>query len=410
MLKALTIPSFRWLWTGQLLSQFGSAVFLVMGLWEIQLKDPFLLSVAGLAMMLPQLVAAFGGVVVDRGDARKIMLLTDLVRGVAVLLGIMLLLVSPDWRPWIIISLLGINSLGTAFFGPAEGVILPTLVPNQDLPSANGLYSLTYQLSSAVGSGIGGAAIATVGVTLVFGFDLGSFWFSALAILLMMRLTGGRRVNKSPSAISQARAGLGFREGWRALQGFPWFIALLPIVVLTNFTFGGAFILLPYWVHHHLLASATWYGLTSGGWAAGTVVGSLSTGWFSRFSVGKTVGVLGLVQAAMMGVFSMTHAAPVSAGALLVAGAGNGVINALMYTILQRAIPVEVRGRAFGVLVTVLGAANPLAALLAGLSLGVVPMVWWYIAAAITGASLGAALWLFVPKDLVSRAASTAGV
>ena len=213
MLKALTIPSFRWLWTGQLLSQFGSAVFLVMGLWEIQLKDPFLLSVAGLAMMLPQLVAAFGGVVVDRGDARKIMLLTDLVRGVAVLLGIMLLLVSPDWRPWIIISLLGINSLGTAFFGPAEGVILPTLVPDQDLPSANGLYSLTYQLSSAVGSGIGGAAIATVGVTLVFGFDLGSFWFSALAILLMMRLTGEGRLNKSPSAISQARAGLGFREG-----------------------------------------------------------------------------------------------------------------------------------------------------------------------------------------------------
>ncbi len=34
-------PGFRWLWTGQLLSQLGNAVFYILGLWEIQLKSPF---------------------------------------------------------------------------------------------------------------------------------------------------------------------------------------------------------------------------------------------------------------------------------------------------------------------------------------------------------------------------------
>lgn len=408
MLKALTIPSFRWLWTGQLLSQFGSAVFLVMGLWEIQLKDPFLLAVAGLAMMLPQVLAALGGVVVDRWDARKIMLLTDLIRGVAVLLGILLLAVSPDWRPWIIIGLLGINSLGSALFGPAEGVVLPTLVTDADLPSANGLYSLTYQLSSAVGSGIGGAAVATVGVSLVFGFDFGSFWFSALAILLMIRTTRGTRLPSSHAGKALGGAGVGFREGWKALSSFTWFIALLPIVVLTNFSFSGAFILLPYWMHHQLGTNAAWYGITSASWAAGTVLGSLSTGFFGRFPLGRTVGLLGLIEAIMMGIFSVTHTAPISAGTLLISGVANGVLNALMFTLLQRAIPAEVRGRAFGVLITVLTAANPLAALLAGLSLGVVPMFWWYAVAAMTGVALGLALWVLVPKDLASPTARPA--
>ncbi len=44
---------FRALWIGQLLSQMGNSIFLIMGLWEIQLRSPFLLAIAGLAMMVP---------------------------------------------------------------------------------------------------------------------------------------------------------------------------------------------------------------------------------------------------------------------------------------------------------------------------------------------------------------------
>lgn len=181
LFKSLTVPSFRWLWTGQLLSQFGNSVFLVMALWEIQLRDPVLLSLAGLAMMLPQLLAAVGGIVVDRMDAARLMLWTDIMRGGAVLLGLLVLMGQPAWRSWIIIVVLAVNALGNALFGPAESVVMPRLVVESELPSANGLYSLTFQLSNAIGAAIGGAAIAAIGVSAVFGFDLGSFWFSALA-------------------------------------------------------------------------------------------------------------------------------------------------------------------------------------------------------------------------------------
>jgi cytochrome c biogenesis protein CcdA len=88
----LRYRGFRALWLGQLLSQFGNAVFLVMGLWEIQLRSPFLLSIAGLAMVLPSLLAAAGGVLVDRYEPGRLMLYTDILRGVAVVAGLAALL------------------------------------------------------------------------------------------------------------------------------------------------------------------------------------------------------------------------------------------------------------------------------------------------------------------------------
>src|SRR5579875_1373116 len=163
------------MFVGQLLSQFGNAVFLIMGLWEIQLRSPFLLSVAGLALSVPNLLAVLGGAVVDRYDPRRIMLWTDVLRGVAVGLG-MLALVAHLSLVVVVIVLLAVNSLGSALFSPAELVVLPWLVDDRDLGQANGVYALTFQLSGAVGSFIGGAAIAAIGVQVIFGADLASFW------------------------------------------------------------------------------------------------------------------------------------------------------------------------------------------------------------------------------------------
>lgn len=396
MLSALKVRGFQWLWTGQLLSQFGNAVFLIMGLWEIQLRDPLLLSVAGLAMMLPQVLSFLGGMVVDRFDGRRLMLWTDVLRGGAMVLGLLLVIAAPGFKIWIIIGLLAINSLGTALFGPAESTVLPTLVPSSDLPSANGLYSLTYQLSTAVGSAVGGAAIAALGVTLVFGFDMGSFWFSALAILLMIRVT------QTPETTARGTPGslaepVGFRAGWKVLSSFRWLVILLPIILLANFAGNGAFLLLPYWVHHHLHARAAWYGLTVGAWAFGTVAGSLSSGYLGRFLIRRVVGFAGLAQACLLGGFALASGTTLAALVFFFAGIANGVVNALLFTMMQRAIPAAVRGRAFGLLITLLTAANPLAATVAGLSTAVVPVFWWYIAAAITGGVLGVGLWMLMP-------------
>lgn len=402
----LRYSGFRWLWLGQLLSQMGNAVFLIMALWEIQLRSPFLLSIAGLAMVVPSLLAMVGGVLVDRYDPRRLMLWTDVLRGTAVALGLAALFLPGSLVP-VVIILLGLNSLGAALFGPAESVLVPWLVKDTDLPAANGIYSLTYQLSTAIGAAIGGAAIAAVGIRLVFGLDLGSFWLSALALLLMMRTVAARPRAVAPASANgqpAARAGGGmltsFRDGYDALKLLPGILPLMPLIVLTNFAFAAAFTMMPYWIHHILQANAVWYGLIDAGWAGGLVVGSILAGYFSRWSLKSSTTVLFGVQALLFGIFALSHLPILSGVLLMAAGVANGIGNALFYTFLQRLVPEAVRGRAFGMLMTLLGVANPLGTLVAGLMLHVLPLYWSWGFASLMGLAMAVGIWMVMPASI----------
>jgi DHA3 family macrolide efflux protein-like MFS transporter len=402
-------PGFGWLWLGQLLSQIGNAVFLVVALWEIQLRSPFLLSIAGLATTVPTLLGAFGGVIVDSRHPGRLMLWTDILRTVAVVGGLACLVV-PGTFSIVAIVLLGVDSLGNVLFGPAEAVVIPRLVADRDLPAANGVYSLTYQIANALGSAVGGASLAAVGLAVVFGFDAGSFALSALAILLMLRtlprdprttlpgpLAPGPPVARQPAVWQQ------MRSGWGGLRALPVVLPLLPVIVFTNFAFMAAFTMLPYWSRHVLHADAAWYGLVAAAWAAGTIGGSLAAVYAGRWPLRVASSALFAAQAVATGSFALVRAAPAAAGVLLAAGLANGAANALLITLIQRLVPDALRGRVFGLLMTVLGVANPLGTLMAGLLLHVLPLWWSWALSAGAGLALAGGLYLKVPADLSVR-------
>jgi DHA3 family macrolide efflux protein-like MFS transporter len=389
---------FRAVWVGQLLSQFGNAMFLIMGLWEIQLRSPFLLSIAGLALILPASLAVVGGAVVDRSDPRTIMLWTDVLRGLAVALGLLALAVHAALVV-VIIVLLGLNSLGAAFFAPSEQVLIPWMVADEHLPAANGVYSLTSQVSQAVGSALGGAAIAAVGIQIVFGADLASFWLSALAIGLMMRVVAAR---PKPVAAERPEPGGGLladlREGFRGLKTMPWLVALMPLILLTNLSFQAGFTMLPYWSRHMLGTGAVGYGLLNASGAVGMVLGSLSAGRFGRWPIRRVIALGGPVMGLATLAFAVTRAAVPAGGLFLLFGATNGLINALMFTIMQRLIPEAIRGRTFGFFITLITLASPLGALSAGVFLHVLPLWWSWSLAGVAAIAIGAAAWRILPE------------
>jgi DHA3 family macrolide efflux protein-like MFS transporter len=409
---------FRWLWIGQLLSQLGTAVFLVMGLWEIQLRSPFLLSIAGLAMMIPSSLAVFGGVIVDRYDPGRLMLWTDVLRGLALGLGVAALYIHGALMAAIII-LLGINSLGGSLFSPAEGVLVPRLVADGDLPAANGLYSVTYQLAEALGSAIGGAAIAALGAALVFGIDMGSFWLSALFLWLMIRSLRHAAPTPADTAAPDAQSegrepAVPFlsqlREGLVALRRLPVVLKVLPVVVLANFAYVAAFTMLPFWIRHSLHTTVLWYGLVSAAWAAGLVLGSLGAGLAGRWSMRRGTAATFAVQALFTGVFAVVRIPGLAALDLLVAGIGNGVANALTLTLMQRLVPEELRGRVFGLTMTLFTVANPLGTLAAGFLLHVLPLWWAWAFSAVVGAVMAVDLYLAIPEDIDELAGSDTSV
>lgn len=389
-------PGFRWLWGGQFLSQLGTNMFLILGLWEIQLKSPFLLSLAGLAMTIPNFLGMMGGVLVDRHDARRIMLMTDIVRGGAVAAALLMPLSHTEVLVWAVIVLIAVNSLGNALFGPAEMVVVPRIVQSQDLAGANGLYSLTSQLSGAIGAAIGGAAVAAIGIRLIFGLDAGSFGASALSILLIAGFVRPRAAevgDKTPGT-EEHREGIlqSLKDGWAGFRNIPMLGPLLPVIVLGNFSFMAGFTMLPYWVHHHLHATALWYGLADASWAAGMVMGSLLSGYFGQFPMKRVLVWASVMQAVFTAGFAMSHVTPLSSIALLLSGASNGIINALFLTLLQRIVPENVQGRVFGLVMTVFGLATPLGSLAAGVFLSILPLYWaWALSA---GTALALAITL----------------
>jgi DHA3 family macrolide efflux protein-like MFS transporter len=400
---------FRRLWIGQLLSQLGNAVFYVMGLWEIQLHSAFLLSVAGLATSIPVALAAVGGVVVDRYHPLRLMMATDVVRGAAVGLGLLALLV-PSSLPWVIIALFLVNSLGASLFAPAESVVLPRLVPDADLPAANGMYSLTSLLSGAVGSALGGAAVAAIGLFWIFGLDMASFWASAAALKLVFRSMGSTWSPPAPSALGEPHMGwtAQVREGWQALQGFGWLWRLLPLILLANFAYQAGFTMLPYWSRIQLHASVVGFGLVEGSWAAGMVVGSLLVGSFQRWPLTRALAGVGALQALLVGGFALSSWLPVSMGLLLAAGIANGITNALVFTLFQRAIPEHVRGRAFGLVISMFTLMNPLGSVAAGAFLHVLPLSWTWLTGSLAGLALVPLLWTTpIPATLVDKSPGT---
>ncbi len=390
MWGALRHPGFRWLWIGQILSQFGNAMFLVMGLWEIQLKSPFLLSIAGLGMSLPSLLGVAGGVFADRYQPARLMLGTDLLRGLAVLGGLLLIWWQPGWVIGVIIAIISVNSLGGALFGPSQLVVLPRLVSGDDLASANGLSAVTNQFAMAIGAGIGGAAIATVGVKLIFGFDMASFWMSAGSILLMLPSLARPKSTPdlasleadSPSTHNET-FGQSFKNGWIGLKAMPWFMALLAPVVVSNFAFMAAFTMLPYWMRHVLHTGPTAFGMADGAWALGLLFGSLLSGSVGRYPLRKAVGIFNLVMSAFSVGFILAGDPWLAAIMLLLAGVANGLVNALFLTFLQRIVPEGLLGRVMGLIMTLFGMATPLGTLAAGVSLHVLPLSWaWFLGAA----------------------------
>jgi len=150
---------FLLLMTGMCVSLLGDGVFLVALTWQVYLMSnaPGALSFVGIAISGPQvLFLLLGGAVSDRMDRRRIMLASDLVRGM-VLVTTGVLTVGGRLHLADLYVLGAAYGAATAFFGPAYEAAIPDLVPADLLVQANSLDQLARPLALALaGPALGG--------------------------------------------------------------------------------------------------------------------------------------------------------------------------------------------------------------------------------------------------------------
>lgn len=158
--EVLSIRTFRLFWTSQLLGSMGSSiaeVALPLLVYELT-GSAKLLSLLFVIQVLPRiLLAPIIGIIADRFDRRRVLLVADLSRAVLVSF-------IPFFHSTLPIAILaGLISIGTAVAHPTESAATPTTVPNDMLVPALSLVQVSRQFMRVLGPALGAALIGTVG-------------------------------------------------------------------------------------------------------------------------------------------------------------------------------------------------------------------------------------------------------
>jgi MFS family permease len=130
------------------------------------------------------LVLPFAGIMADRLDRRKILIVANLGSIAAISL---LFLVRSPGLAWIGPVAIGLAAAAKAFYSPAAGAALPNLVPPADLPAANALGGSAWGTMLVVGASIGGILSTAFGPYVCFAITVGTLLVSAFLVWRVRR-------------------------------------------------------------------------------------------------------------------------------------------------------------------------------------------------------------------------------
>jgi MFS family permease len=344
--RSLKHRNFLTLWIGQTLSRIGDYVYeIVLAWWVLQKTGSALtMSLVLIFAFIPTILfTLLGGVVVDRFSRPKLMLTSDVLRGF-VALAVALMAQAHILEVWHIYLASLLFGLLDAFFQPAYAALIPQLVPEQDLTSANALTSLSFNLGRVAGPPLGALLFTWLGPTWAFGLNSASFFVSS-AFLIPLLFAG----IPAPTHYEKNHFGQDLRAGLAAVTSRSWLWISILFFALTNITLSGPYsVAMPFLVSDFMKADVNTLGLIYAAFPLGYVVGSLWVGRYQKIHRRGQVMYLSLALAALMlAVFGL----PLPLWSLLVAALINGIAleaDQLVWTgLLQEKIPNEELGRVY---------------------------------------------------------------
>jgi MFS family permease len=277
LLVPLQRRDYALLMAGATVSLLGDGFFTVALAWQVyEISNvPTALSIVGVAWTAPLILfILLGGVFSDRYDRRLMMIGADAVRAAAI--GLMgALSVAGVLSLWHIIALIAFVGLGDAFFNPASTAIVPTLLPDDELPQANALQGFIRPfMIRLMGPALGGFVVALAGPGTAFVIDAFTFVLSAVAI-------GAIATRPSFTAVSHGigQTLLEMREGFSFVRHNPWCWATLVAAMFSLLLFiGPVQVLLPFVVKNQLGLGAESLGFIYAAGGIGSVCAALLLG------------------------------------------------------------------------------------------------------------------------------------
>lgn len=366
--------NFFLLWQGQLISQIGNQVSIIaMLFWLKQATGSATL--IGLIMMvsaLPSvLLGPIGGTFADRYPRRTIIICSDLLAGFAILSQAGVLFIAPNASNLIIVWLFVMSSIVAivdAFFKPAISAAIPDLVPEDKVASGNSLNQASVQIATFIGQGIGGVLFQLLGAPMLFLINGLSYLFTAASesfITIPQKIPQKSHSWKEAFGEFQRSTVEGFHYVWSRAGIRAIFLAAAPLNVFAV----AIFVLLPFYVQDFLKAGANWYGFLWAAFGVGSLAGYILASVI-KFSGKAKIALLSFLLLGTSMAFSLLGFVDMPLIALVIMtilGIMIGTINITAITILQVTTPSEIRGRVFGLLITLSNGLSPIAMGISGI-------------------------------------------
>ena len=355
--------NYRLFFSGQVVSVTGTWMQNIAAAWLVLdlTGSPVAVGVLALCQFLPfSALGWFSGVLTDRFDARRLVLVTQWALTILAIALASLTLLG-EVQPWQIYILAALRGCVMVFDAPARQALTYQMVGPAELPNAVALNSSLFNAARVVGPAIGGVVVAAFGPGVCFAVNAVSF-VAVLACLYAMRVRDLLRIQR------QAEAPTIFRGTWeavryaRSVRRVGVLLVLIGLVSTFAFNFN---VLLPVLAKDTLHAGPEVFGILSASFGAGALLGALLSAARGRATVRAVlIGTAGYGAAELLLGFSGSLVPAVLL--LFMTGTCFTVWTSNSNASLQLGAPDHIRGRVLGLYFYAFLGAQPIGGLVAG--------------------------------------------
>lgn len=354
---------FLTLLTGQGISAIGDAVsFTAMPLLVLALTGSGLaMGFVGVLQSIPDLLFGMvAGVLADRNDRRRMMLVADGGRAVLTALIPLSYVVGVPTLAVVFLVAAPMSVLRSLFLA-AYTASLPSLVGRSELGRANSIFEAIYSFGYVIGPGIAGLLVATIGAAETIAIDAASYAASAVALFLIRQPLTLVRDHPPLDLLAEIREGAAYVIRHRPLRDAIAFWGLVSVLS------AGLVPALAFYVVRERGFDASVLGLILAAYGLGTLVGAIVTARLRLRKAGRLLLGGNLVRGLALAAIALTGSIEAMVAAALVAGLVDSVVLITYITLRAAASPDELLGRIGGTARTISLGLQPIGFITAGL-------------------------------------------
>ncbi|MCQ1528398.1 MFS transporter [Lutispora saccharofermentans] len=340
----LQYKDFLKIWAGNTISRFGDAIDSIAFLWMVYKMTGSTLMMGTVMAVNAAPAVLFGmpaGVLVDRMDKKKVMIITDLLRGITTAL-MAFLYISGMISLWHLYVLTFINSFCEVFASPARASVMQVLVDKKHYLPANSLRQASSSAAEIAGTAVAAVVMGYIGIGAAILIDSATFFLSSFtAIIAKIDI-----ISNKNEPLNMKQFYFEFVEGVTVIKSNIILLVSLTMACLVNLVLAPFNVLLPEYSDKILTAGEKGMSLVLMSFTVGMIAGSLVIGQIGdRFKRSTLIiaGFLGLGIGMMsFGFISYIGLACAAAG---VTGVFIPIISAGSMTLMQESTPVDKMGR-----------------------------------------------------------------